>query len=223
MKTRTLSAMLMLVFITACNGTFQVGIDYTPAGSPTATLVAPSNLPQSTATPIAPTVTPALPTDTAVQPIDTAVPPTDTAVVSSDVTPGPQMLQMFLIAVGDNGQSGDMLGCGDSLVPVQIEVPPSQGVLRASYGALLALKDQFYGQSGLYNALYQSDLQIDSVTVSGGKAVIQLTGTLTLAGECDNPRVAAQLEATARQFPTVTDVTIYINGKLLAEALSLKG
>ena len=128
------------------------------------------------------------------------------------------MVQMFLVAVGDNGQSGDLVGCGDSLVPVQIEIPPSQGVLRASLGTLLSLKDQYYGQSGLYNALYQSDLQIESVTVTSGKAVINLTGTLTLGGECDNRGVAGQLEATARQFQTVTDVTIYINGKLLADA-----
>jgi len=213
---RTLLAIFLLLFITACNGTFQVGIDYAPA---TATAVASSAVdPQPTATPLppVPTVTPPLPTDT-------EIPPTNTVVVSSDVTPGPQMVQMFLVAVGDNGQSGDLVGCGDSLVPVQIEIPPSQGVLRASLGALLSLKDQYYGQSGLYNAMYQSDLQIESVTVTSGKAVINLTGTLTLGGECDNPRVAAQLEATARQFPTVTDVTIYINGKLLADALSLKG
>jgi hypothetical protein len=75
----------------------------------------------------------------------------------------------------------------------------------------------------LYNALYQSDLQLESVTVEAGKAVIKLTGSLTLGGECDNPRVAAQLDATARQFPTVSELSIFINDKLLADVLSLKG
>ena len=216
-----LSAMLILMFVTACNGTFQVGLDYAPATAVTTqvgSLAPATNTPQPSAT-----LVPPIPTATPGMPVDTPLPPTETPIVSSDVTPGPQMLQMFLIATGDNGQSGQLVGCGDSLVPVQIEVPASQGVLRASFGALLALKDQFYGQSGLYNALYQSDLQLASVTLTNGNAVIKLTGTLTLAGECDNPRVAAQLEATARQFPTVTDVTIYINDKLLADALSLKG
>jgi hypothetical protein len=43
-----------------------------------------------------------------------------------------------------------------------------------------------------------------------------------MGGECDSPRVQAQLEQTVLQFPSVTDVAIFINGKPLAEALSLK-
>jgi hypothetical protein len=214
-KSRILSAIVILMFISACNGTFQVGLEYAPAASPTTPSASPAT-PQPSATPVPPTLT-------STWPIDSPVPPTETPLVSSDVTPGPQMVQMFLVAIGDNGQSGELVGCGDSLVPVQIEIPPSQGVLRASFGALLSLKTQFYGQSGLYNALYQSDLKLENVIITAGKAVINLTGTLTLAGECDNPRVAGQLEATARQFPSVTEVVIYINGKLLADALSLKG
>jgi Sporulation and spore germination len=216
MKFHPLSAILILLFITACNGTFQVGVEYTPSG--TATVRASSTVETNpTATPVQPppTQTPFLPTKTALPPTETQAPP--------DITPGPQFVQMFLIAVGDNGQSGTMIGCGDSLIPVQIEIAPSQGVLRASLEALLSLKDQYYGESGLYNALYQSDLQLESVTVEAGVAVIKLTGSLMLGGECDNPRVAAQLDATARQFPTVSDASIFINGKALADVLSLKG
>ena len=71
--------------------------------------------------------------------------------------------------------------------------------------------------------LYQSDLQVDSISLDNGKAVIKLTGTLTLGGECDNPRVEAQLESTVLQFSTIQEVTIYLNGQLLKDALSLKG
>jgi hypothetical protein len=200
--------------LSAC-GTSQMGSEYTPAG--TATPPADSTVEfHLTATPI-------LPSATLVPPSPTPIPlqPTGTQVVPI-VTAGFQMVQMFLVAVGDNGQSGGMIGCGDSLIPVQVEIAPSQAVLRASLEKLLALKDQYYGQSGLYNALYQSDLQLVGVTVTSGKAVILLTGTLTLGGVCDNPRVQAQLEATARQFPTVTDVSIFINGMTLADVLSLK-
>ena len=215
---KNLSALLtflVVAFLTSC-GTFQVGIEYTPAGT------VPSALP-STAAPgqTSPTLPVLSSTETPLPPTVAPPPPTETP-IQIDITPGPQMVQMFLVAVGDNGQSGEMIGCGDSLIPVQVEIAASQGVLRAALERLLALKDQFYGQSGLYNALYQSDLQLDGVTLEAGKAVINLTGTLKLAGECDNPRVAAQLDATARQFPTVTDVSIYLNGKALAEALSLK-
>ncbi len=37
---------------------------------------------------------------------------------------------------------------------------------------------------------------------------------------CDNPRVKAQLEETARQFSTVTSVKYFINGQPLDAALS---
>jgi hypothetical protein len=44
-----------------------------------------------------------------------------------------------------------------------------------------------------------------------------------MGGECDTPRVRAQLEQTILQFPTVTEADIFINGKPLADVLSLKG
>jgi len=44
-----------------------------------------------------------------------------------------------------------------------------------------------------------------------------------MGGECDTPRVQAQLEQTVLQFPTVTDAAIFINGRPLADVLSLKG
>jgi hypothetical protein len=125
--------------------------------------------------------------------------------------------------VDDNGQTGILVGCGDSAVAVQVEIPSTQGILKAALVALLSVKDQFYGQSGLYNALYQSDLQVESVSIDGGKASVYLTGTLIMGGECDTPRVQAQLEQTVLQFPTVTKVAIFINGKPLADVLSLEG
>ena len=215
MKSSGFLTLIVILFLTAC-GTFQVGIEYSPVEA-TSIPASPTALVRSTDIPVqpAPTLTPQLPTRTALPPAGTQVPP--------DVTPGPQLVQTFLIAVGDNGQSGVMIGCGDSLVPVQIEIQHSQAVLRASLEALLSIKDQYYGESGLYNALYQSDLQLESVSVESGLAVIHLTGSLMLGGECDNPRVAAQLDATTRQFTTVKDVSIFINGNPLAEVLSLKG
>ena len=215
MKIKAFLTFLVVLSLTAC-GTLQVGIEYAPSGT--------TSVPTTPTVGASPTTPPQQPSPTA-----TILPPTKTVPLSTSTpvppaaTSGPQMVQMFLVAVGDNGQSGEMIGCGDSLIPVQIEIAPSQGVLRASLEKLLSLKSQYYGESGLYNALYQSDLQLESVTLERGKAVIKLTGTLTLGGECDNPRVAAQLESTARQFPTVSEVSIYINGKLLADVLSLKG
>jgi hypothetical protein len=132
------------------------------------------------------------------------------------------MVQIYLIALEDNGVSGKPVGCGDSAVPVRVEIQPTQGVLKAAYEALLSIKSQYYGESGLYNSLYQSDLHLQSAKIENGTAVIHLTGQLMLGGECDDPRVGAQLEETAKQFPTVKDVSIFINDRPLADVLSLK-
>ena len=212
MKSRILSAALILVFITACNGTFEVGLEHSPTDvASVATTVA--TVPVSTATLVPPS-------PTGPPPSPTVHAPTETPATAD--APTPDMVQIFMIAVDDNGKAGILVGCGDSVVPVQVEIPANKGVLKAALVALLSVKAQYYGQSGLYNALYQSDLQVENVTIDGGKASVYLTGTLQMGGECDTPRVQAQLEQTVLQFPTVTEAAIFINGKPLADVLSLK-
>jgi hypothetical protein len=132
-------------------------------------------------------------------------------------------VRIYLIALEDNGQSGEKVGCDDSVVPVEVEVPYTRGVLRAALGKLLSLREQYYGQSGLYNALYQSSLQVENVVIEGGVATINLTGTLMLGGVCDNPRVKAQIEETALQFSTVREVRVFVNGVPLDDLLSQQG
>jgi hypothetical protein len=214
MKIRILAILILILFVTGCNGTFEIGLEPSSASA---------NQPLATATPgflptnaplASPTSIPQLPSPT-VQPTELNTAPED--------TPAMQFVQVYLIALEDDGQTGIPVGCGDSAVPVQVQIRPTQGVLKAVLEALLAIKDQYYGQSGLYNALYQADLQVDSVNITAGKATVYLSGSLTMGGECDNPRVQAQLEQTVLQFSTVTEADIFINGKTLADAISLKG
>ena len=165
----------------------------------------------ATQTPQAPTPTIAIMPTSTPQPPDpslpTLLPPT-----ADPASQGLDRVKIFLVAIGDNGVSGKLIGCGDSLVPVEVPITPTLGVLRAALNELFKLEgQQYYGQSGLYNALYQSDLAIADVAVIGSEARIFLTGTLTLGGECDNPRVEEQLKALALQFNTVERVSIYIN------------
>jgi hypothetical protein len=137
-------------------------------------------------------------------------------------TSAEQTVKIFLITLEDNGQSGTLIGCGDSAVPVVVTIPQTQGVLRAALEKLLSAKQQHYGESGLYNALYQSDLQVAGVTIEQGKAIIHLTGTVMLGGTCDAPRFEAQIEQTALQFSTVSDVAVFINDVPMEDALSQK-
>ncbi|MCL4208799.1 GerMN domain-containing protein, partial [Patescibacteria group bacterium] len=69
--------------------------------------------------------------------------------------------------------------------------------------------------------LYQSNLVLDKATItSSGIAEVYLTGELKLGGTCDVPRAQAQLEQTIRQFSSVNQVKIYLNGQPLDQALS---
>lgn len=132
-------------------------------------------------------------------------------------------IKVFMIAADDNGQSGKLIGCGDSVVGVIREIPYTQAVLKAAMEQLVSIKDKNYGESGLYNPLYQSSLNLVSATIdSGGKATIKFTGTLQLSGTCEDPRIKAQLEETALQFSTVKSADIWINDKTLNEIMSLK-
>jgi hypothetical protein len=132
-------------------------------------------------------------------------------------------IQIYLVALGDNGQSGQKIGCDDSLIVVEREITPTIAPLRAAINELLSLREQYHGQSGLYNALYQSDLKIDDIGLANGRATIYLSGRYTLGGVCDIPRFEAQLEATALQFSTVDEAAIFLNGQTMKDALSLAG
>lgn len=63
---------------------------------------------------------------------------------------------IYLIALEDNGRAGMQIGCGDSVVPVEVEIEPAVGVLRAALQELLSLDSRMYDGFGLYNALYRS-------------------------------------------------------------------
>ncbi len=209
MRIRFIVALLLLAALTACGGKIEIGFE--PAQTDTPALNAtlpPTSTIQASALP------PTFPAATLPAPTATTAP--------TEGKSGPQMVEIYLIAMEDNGISGFPVGCGDSAVAVDVQIAPTQGVLKAALQALLAIKDQYYGQSGLYDALYQSDLQVDSVTITNGKATVNLSGSLLQGGECDSPRVQAQLERTVLQFPSVTSVEIYLNGRPLSEVLSLK-
>jgi len=194
--------LLMLAFSAACMPGFSLTIG-------------------TTQTPQVITATvPPLPTATTVPP--SPMPPTPIPPTTQPTSQGLDRVKIYLVAVGDNGVSGKLIGCGDSLVPVEVHITPTLGVLRAALNELFKLQgQQYYGESGLYNALYQSDLSIADVAVVDGEAQIYLQGSLTLGGECDNPRVEEQLKAIALQFNTVNRVSIYINGQPLKKILDL--
>jgi hypothetical protein len=215
-------SLLLVASALACNFS-SAGGPATVAPQPTSA-TSPATSPTAIPTlPIALLLTSPLvapPTDLPLEP--TMALPTSPPFSQATVIVEPQMVKVFLVAVGDNGASGKLIGCGDSLVPATQTILPTQGVLRAALEILLGIKTQYYGQSGLYSALYQSDLTIADLRIDDGKASIHLAGRLLLGGVCDNPRVEAQLVETAKHFTTVKEVEIFINGKPLKDVLSEK-
>lgn len=214
--------LLFLALLLSACGTLEVSIDPTPTLPVTATSlisVETATVGNSPTRQVDPTVTVSIPSATNTVPPPTPVLPTATT-VPRNPTAAEQTVKIFLIALEDNGQSGPLVGCGDSAVSVTVTIPRTQGVLRAALERLLSAKQQFYGESGFYNALYQSDLELKNVTIDQGKAIIYLTGTVMLGGVCDSPRFEAQIEQTALQFSTVSNVEVFINDIPLEEVLS---
>ena len=115
---------------------------------------------------------------------------------------------------------GIFVGCGDSLIPVTVNVPvatTTEGKISAALQHLLALRDPFYGQSGLYNSLYENMLTIDSISLHNGTAGIILSGSAFSRGTCDDPRIEGQIAQTVLAVPGVSNVVIILNGMQIGD------
>lgn len=205
-------SIVSLVVMLACNATAAATSTPTPT-------VTQTSVPVSTVTPTADEPIPAPATTS-----PTPAPTTPVATTAGPTSAGVDSIKIYLVAMDDKGKSGDMIGCEDSIVAVERQITPTRAPLRAALEELLSLTDQFYGESGLYNALYNSKLTVKDVTIDAeGKALVYLEGTMLSVGTCDDPRIIAQLTYTAKQFSTVKDAAIYVNGTLVEELLSGEG
>jgi spore germination protein GerM len=126
-------------------------------------------------------------------------------------------VKVYLVALDDNGRAGRKIGCGDSLVPVTRKIETSAAPLKAAVKELLALPHEYEGH--LVNYWWGEKLKVKSVTLRGGVATIQITGRVNVAGVCDEPRIQEQMNETARQFPNVKRVKVFVNGRTLASAI----
>lgn len=158
-----------------------------------------------------------------------AVPP------EPSVPPPLDQVRIFLVDVeagageGEEGAApaADTFGCGDRLVgiavPVATEGLDTAGRIGAALSSLLVAEGGEETPGDLYSALARSELTVDrveAVTGVDGLFRVHLAGQLRLGGVCDNPRVRAQLEATARQFAGVEEVEIVVGGEPLEAVLS---
>ena len=129
--------------------------------------------------------------------------------------------RIWLISI-EGKQDGPKIGCGDSAVPVEVELPLDSPALSGSLDALLDAGKR-HEPAGFYNALAGSPLKVQRIDLSRGSARIDLTGYLEIGGECDSPRVLDQLTRTATQFSDVKSAEFFLDGKPLRTLLSGKG
>lgn len=134
---------------------------------------------------------------------------------------GTTEVKIYLVALGDNGKNGKKVGCEDSLVPVTRKVPATAAPLKAAILELLADRDPDKKEIDLNLGNYWRGMQLKSVSIEKGTALIHLTGeTPRVAGICDYPRITEQIIETAKQFPTVKKVKVFINGKPMDKVIS---
>ncbi|WP_182345930.1 GerMN domain-containing protein [Tomitella gaofuii] len=214
------AAPVLLVFPAACGqSTDPTSVATTQDGPTTSAPAAPGPSDTSPNEP-GPAASSALPPER--DPSGTVSPgPAAAPTPSSSHTDHTAQHTLTFIAVGDGGATGRPVGCGDSAVPVTVTTD-TIAPLGELYRALLAVDEQQYGASGLYNALAMSELTYQGATIADGDATVRLTGDLTIGGECDIPRVRAQLTEPALQFPNVDSVDVYIDGTPLDDVLSLR-
>ncbi|MGH2687674.1 MAG: GerMN domain-containing protein [Actinomycetota bacterium] len=132
-----------------------------------------------------------------------------------------RVVDIFLVLTSDLVPPGaPTFGCGDAIQAAERTVPGTVPPLEAAIGALLAERTGNDPTAGPYSAFNDADLRLDSAAVGNGKATIRLEGELRPGGVCDGPRTEEQLTRTARQFPEVTAIEVFVNGVPLADVLS---
>jgi hypothetical protein len=131
-------------------------------------------------------------------------------------------VQVYVIALHDRGAKGRAAGCGDSVVPLDVDLPAPAPALEGALSALLSLQDGAEDQD-LYNALEHSPLKVDRIDRTGPEVRIYLSGYVEIGGDCDGPRILAQLTETALQFHDLQHAQFFLDGKPLQNVLSGKG
>lgn len=135
--------------------------------------------------------------------------------------PTPRELTVYFVRIGDDGASGERIGCGDSLVPVTTTPIATDDPLRASIVRLLETPEGEVLSSGLRTAVPGGTLDYVSGRVEGDTVTVELTGMPLPGGECDDPRIEAQLERTAMAATGASEALILIDGVPIEEFLRL--
>ena len=138
------------------------------------------------------------------------------------VPPKEHDVTVFLIAQMPKDGNAKDIGCGNITKPMTQKSTFPGDPVQDALKVLFALTRAGYENGELYNALYQSKLEVQSVETKGDAVTVHLTGNIKMSGECDIPRVRAQIIATIKAASDAKKIVVLVNDKSLDEALSLK-
>lgn len=124
----------------------------------------------------------------------------------------------LLIDSGDVSYRGKGVARGcDKVVMVERQITPTTMPLNASLKLMFNDKTPWPYREGVPGNFVggrpEFPLTFSKATLENGVAKVYLYGNVGLAGVCDDPRLTAQVEQTAFQFPSVKSVKIYVNDK----------
>lgn len=128
-------------------------------------------------------------------------------------------VKVYLVTLGDNGKMGKKIGCDDSLVPVTRTIKATPAPLKSALEELLSTPPETGDNPKLQNFWKGRNLKVRSASIRNYTATIHISGEVYVAGICDLPRIESQIEATARQFPNVKKVKVFIGKRTLADAI----
>ncbi|WP_420179326.1 hypothetical protein [Paenarthrobacter sp. TA1.8] len=191
-----------------------------PAASPAAATPAPAPSESTPASSVTSPTPPAAVVEPSPQPGTSAPEPTATATVIpvDSENSGPAV---YYVAIDDGGARGVRFGCNDSLVPIRGVAVPGDP-LSVALGRLLEAGMPVDSDAALYDSLADSSLRYLSGYMSGATVVVNLSGSLRPGGVCDIPRIQAQLTQTIVSASGASRAEIYVNGRTLTEALSVR-
>jgi LysM repeat protein len=134
-------------------------------------------------------------------------------------------MEIYLIAIGDQSGSGLPVGCGDAAISQQTARQPTGDLatdLRAALEEMFAVRTG-NTTSGIVNAFESSPLTVQSVTVSGSQATIQLGGPLILSGTCADARMEAQLVLNVFKYGVISSALITVDGQNIKQTFDMSG
>lgn len=195
----------------------------TTAPSAPATTTAPSTTAPTTTAPSTTAPASPAPSSSTAAPAPSATPTPPAATTGGQLPEQTAPLAIFYIAIEDGGVSGPLVGCGDSAVATSTEPVTFRDQVGPALTRLFANRSREVGQSGLVNVLYQSTLAYQGGSFDGTTITVYLTGQFFLGGVCDIPRAEAQINFTAMAAAGAQRAAVFVNGRPMAEVLSLKG